>query len=103
MSHAEFGENTDAHCIQALNDLAGRIGKTLDTSAELATMVPGLTLYRNTAPTAPNPCTYEPSLLIVREERSVLSWRRRAMYSARTSFSLRLSNCQSSVKSSSLA
>jgi AraC-like DNA-binding protein len=65
MSHAKFGENTDARCIQALNDLAGRIGKTLGTSAELATKVPGLTLYRNTAPTAPNPCTYEPSLLII--------------------------------------
>jgi AraC-like DNA-binding protein len=65
MSHAKFGENTDAHCIQALNDLAGRIGKTLGTSAELASKVPSLTLYRNTAPTARNPCTYEPSLLII--------------------------------------
>ena len=27
--------------------------------------VPGLTLYQNTSPTAPNPCTYEPSLLII--------------------------------------
>jgi AraC-like DNA-binding protein len=65
MSHAKFRKNTDACCIQALNDLAGRIGKTLGNSAELATTVPGLTLYRNTAPTAPNPCTYEPSLLLI--------------------------------------
>ena len=28
-------------------------------------VVPGLALYQNTTPTAPNPCTYEPSLLIV--------------------------------------
>jgi AraC-like DNA-binding protein len=27
--------------------------------------VPGLALHQNTTPTAPNPCTYEPSLLIV--------------------------------------
>jgi hypothetical protein len=29
------------------------------------TAVPGLTLYQNTVPTAPNPCTYEPSLLVI--------------------------------------
>ncbi len=57
--------STDARCIQALNDLAGRIDKTLGTSAELTTKVPGLTLYRNMAPTLPNPCTYEPSLLVI--------------------------------------
>jgi hypothetical protein len=31
--------------------------------------VPGLALYRNTAPTAPNPCTYEPSLLLIPQGR----------------------------------
>ena len=51
--------------IQALNDLAEKIGKLLGTSAELATEVPGLTLYRNTALTAPNPCMYEPSILVI--------------------------------------
>jgi AraC-like DNA-binding protein len=65
MPHVKSRENTDARCIQALNDLAGRIGKTLGASAELATKIPGLMLYRNTAPTAPNPCTYEPSLLVI--------------------------------------
>ncbi len=65
MPHVKARENMDARCIQALNDLADRIGKTLGTSAELATKVPGLMLYRNTAPTAPNPCTYEPSLLVI--------------------------------------
>ena len=34
-------------------------------SAGLSTQVPGLTLYQNTCPTAPNPCTYEPSLLLI--------------------------------------
>jgi AraC-like DNA-binding protein len=48
-----------------LKDLAESINKALGRVASLSTEVPGLTLYRNTAPTAPNPCTYEPSLLIV--------------------------------------
>src|SRR5579863_823569 len=50
---------------QALKALAGSIGKVLDDAAEMSTEVPGLTLYRSTAPTAPNPCTYEPSLLLI--------------------------------------
>jgi AraC-like DNA-binding protein len=32
---------------------------------EMSTAVPGLTLYQNTVPTAPNPCTYAPSLLLI--------------------------------------
>ena len=48
-----------------LKELAGSISKALDGAADLSTEVPGLTLYRNTAPTAPNPCTYEPSLLLI--------------------------------------
>jgi AraC-like DNA-binding protein len=50
---------------QALKELAGSINKALDRAATLSIEVPGLTLYRNTAPTAPNPCTYEPSLLVI--------------------------------------
>src|SRR6202142_450815 len=48
-----------------LKDLAESISKALGRVASLSTEVPGLTLYRNTAPTAPNPCTYEPSLLLI--------------------------------------
>jgi AraC-like DNA-binding protein len=48
-----------------LEELAAAIGKAMGRSAELSNMVPGLARYQNTAPTAPNPCTYEPSLLIV--------------------------------------
>lgn len=36
----------ETRSIQALNDLAKKIGKLLGTSAELATEVPGLMLYR---------------------------------------------------------
>jgi AraC-like DNA-binding protein len=49
----------------AVQELADRISKVIGHSAEQSTCVPGLTLYRNTAPTAPNPCTYEPSLLVI--------------------------------------
>ena len=49
----------------ALKELAGAISKALDGATDLSTDVPGLALYRNTAPTAANPCTYEPSLLLI--------------------------------------
>jgi hypothetical protein len=55
----------DPGVTQVLKELAGSISKALDGVADLSTEVPGLTLYRNTAPTAPNPCTYEPSLLLI--------------------------------------
>ena len=50
---------------EAVKELANAIGKAISQSAELSNVVPGLSLYQNTSPTAPNPCTYEPSLLIV--------------------------------------
>src|SRR6476469_6044112 len=55
----------DPSVTQALKELAGSINKAMDSTAALSIKVPGLTLYRNTAPTAPNPCTYEPSLLLI--------------------------------------
>src|SRR5580698_4692367 len=48
-----------------LKELADTIGKAMGRSAELSNVLPGLSLYQNRTPTAPNPCTYEPSLLIV--------------------------------------
>jgi AraC-like DNA-binding protein len=58
-------QSKDPRVTQLLKELAGSISKALDGAADLSTGVPGLTLYRNTAPTAPNPCTYEPSLLLI--------------------------------------
>jgi AraC-like DNA-binding protein len=62
-------EKTDdvngAKLSRILAELAARIGNFLGDSGESATEVPGLTLYRCTAPTVPSPCTYEPSLLLV--------------------------------------
>ncbi len=37
----------------------------LNNKAEQATAIPGLSLYRSTAPTPPLPCSYEPSLLVI--------------------------------------
>ena len=50
---------------QALQELADAISKVMGQASEASTGVPGLTLYRNTVPTAPNPCTYVPSLLLI--------------------------------------
>src|ERR1700694_5379881 len=58
-------QSEDTSVTQMLKELAGSISKALNGAADLSTGVPGLTLYRNTAPTAPNPCTYEPSLLLI--------------------------------------
>ena len=55
----------DPSVTQMLKQLAESISKALDGAADLSTDLPGLALYRNTAPTTPNPCTYEPSLLLI--------------------------------------
>src|SRR3982751_5282041 len=58
-------QSNDPGVTQLLKELARSISKALEGAADLSTDVPGLALYRNTAPTAPNPCTYEPSLLLI--------------------------------------
>jgi hypothetical protein len=50
---------------KALIELGSKIGNSLGRSGERATEVPGLMLYRCTAPTVPSPCNYEPSLLLI--------------------------------------
>jgi AraC-like DNA-binding protein len=62
---SDKSKQRDDRRAQALKELAGSISKAVNSAAELSTQVPGLALYRNTAPTAPNPCTYEPSLLLI--------------------------------------
>src|SRR5579862_6621472 len=64
MAHKSKRRN-DPRLTQVLKELAGAIDKALGWAVNLSTGVPGLALYRNTAPTAPNPCTYEPSLLLI--------------------------------------
>lgn len=65
MNANKSGKTDDSHVVQVLRDLADAIGKVTARTQEVSTAVPGLTLYRNTVPTAPNPCTYVPSLLLI--------------------------------------
>jgi AraC-like DNA-binding protein len=58
-------QNDDPRIAQMLDELAGAISKVMGRASEVPTAVPGLTLYQNTVPTAPNPCTYVPSLLVI--------------------------------------
>ena len=77
-----------------LTELAKKISNSLGDSGERATAVPGLTLYRRTAPTVPNPCSYEPSLLVIAQGRIRVDSVKRATFSANRDFSLRLWNCR---------
>jgi AraC-like DNA-binding protein len=59
----------DPQVISMLANLATLIGKAMENASQMAMPVAGLTLYRTTVPTAPNPCTYEPSLLVIPQGR----------------------------------
>jgi AraC-like DNA-binding protein len=59
------GQSDDPQVVQVLHELADAISKVMGHASEVSTAVPGLTLYQNTVPTAPNPCTYVPSLLLI--------------------------------------
>jgi AraC-like DNA-binding protein len=50
-------------------ELARKIALFVGSAEKLATDIPGLTLYRRTAPTAPASVTYEPSLAVVAQGR----------------------------------
>jgi AraC-like DNA-binding protein len=69
MQSKRAGEKKDPQVTSMLADLAMRIGKAMGNALQMTTTVPGLALYQNTAPTAPNPCTYEPSLLVIPQGR----------------------------------
>ena len=55
MQSKRASAKNDPQLLSTLTDLAMRIGKATGKASQLATAVPGLTLYRNTVPTAPNP------------------------------------------------
>ncbi len=52
-----------------LADLGSKISNLIGDAEECTTGLSGLTLYRSTAPTPPNSCSYEPSLLIIPQGR----------------------------------
>jgi AraC-like DNA-binding protein len=58
-------QSDDPEVVHVLHELADAISKVMGHASEVSTAVPGLTLYRNTVLTAPNPCTYVPSLLVI--------------------------------------
>jgi AraC-like DNA-binding protein len=65
MKAHKSGKSDDPQVVEVLRELANAISKVMGDASEVSTAVPGLTLYRNTVPTAPNPCTYVPSLLVI--------------------------------------
>src|ERR1700723_2369988 len=69
LKHRNIDDTNASRLSQLLTELAKKNNNSLGDSAELATEVPGLVLYRRTAPTVPNPSTYEPSLLVIAQGR----------------------------------
>src|SRR3984885_4930916 len=65
LKQRKIGDLNASTLSHLLTELAKKISNSLGDSAERATEVPGLILYRRTAPTVPNPSTYEPSLLVI--------------------------------------
>jgi AraC-like DNA-binding protein len=69
MRSNKTGAKGDPKVVSMLADLATLIGKAMGNASQMAMPVVGLTLYQSTVPTAPNPCTYEPSLLVIPQGR----------------------------------
>jgi AraC-like DNA-binding protein len=65
MQSKKTSSRRDPQVVSMLANLAALIGKAIGNASQMPMPVPGLTLYQNTFPTAPNPCTYEPSLLVI--------------------------------------
>src|ERR1700719_2552273 len=69
LKHRKISDANASRLSHLLAELAKKISNSLGDSGERATEVPGLMLYRRTAPTVPNPSTYEPSLLVIAQGR----------------------------------
>src|SRR5208283_785138 len=54
---------------QLLFELAGKIAGHMGSAENRATPIPGLTLHRRTAPTAPCSMTYEPGVTVIAQGR----------------------------------
>ena len=65
LKHGTIHDANASRPSHLLTELAKKISNSVGDSGERATEVPGLMLYRRTAPTAPNPSTYDPSLLVI--------------------------------------
>jgi hypothetical protein len=90
----KIGDADASRLSDLLTELAKKISNSLGDSGERATEVPGLMLYRRTAPAVPNPSTYDPSFLSLRKEGFEWTSVKRATFSAHRNFCLRLWNCR---------
>jgi len=70
LKHRKIGDANASRLSHLPTELAKKISNLLGDSDERATEVPGLMLYRRTAPTVPNPSTYAPSLLVIAQGNS---------------------------------
>src|SRR5580704_17235195 len=71
-----------------LADLATLISKAMGHASLRSMPVPGLSLYRSTVPTAANPCTYEPSLLVIAQGQKRVDLGKQSYVFGETSFLL---------------
>src|SRR3984893_1985723 len=69
LKQRKSGDASASRLPNILTELAKKTSNSLGDSGERATEVPGLILYRRSAPTVPNPSTYEPSLLVIAQGR----------------------------------
>ena len=69
LKHRKIGDANASRLSRLLTELAKKISNSLGDRGDRRTEVPGLMLYRRTAPTVPNPSTYEPSLLVIAQGR----------------------------------
>src|SRR5437762_603988 len=60
----EDQETESTRVIEMRSELARQIAAHIKIAGEQATAIPGLILYRRTAPTACHPASYEPSLAV---------------------------------------
>jgi AraC-like DNA-binding protein len=84
----KIDRNDTPQLLRSLQELARQIGKILGNKAEQITAMHRLTLYRNAAPTAPTPCTYEPSLLIIPQGRKRVDLGKQSYLFGQSSFLL---------------
>src|ERR1700727_3893302 len=69
LKHRKIADANASRLSCLLTELAKKISNSLGDSGERAAEIPGLVLHRCTAPTVPNPSTYDPSLLVIAQGR----------------------------------
>jgi AraC-like DNA-binding protein len=88
MQSKKTGAKGDPQVVSMLADLATLISKAMGHASQRSMPVPGLSLYRSTVPTAANPCTYEPSLLVIAQGQKRVDLGKQSYVFGETSFLL---------------